>query len=80
MSGRTKEERYILQLYRSAKEQSNEYAVFDCYQIGEKIGYSERLVKNTVKLLAQANFIRKKDNEIYLTDHGLSLISTLRER
>ena len=75
---RTKEERFILQLYKEALKCNNIYEPLDCYEIGESIGYSERLVKNTVKILAQINFIRKKGaSEISITDLGIELVNSL---
>ena len=71
----TKEERYLLELYKQTKD---DFDLIDRYELGKSINHSERLVKNTVKLLTQMNFIKKSGkNDIYITKLGIELAESL---
>lgn len=53
----------------------------DRYAVGKAIGQNDRGIDNIVRHLAQANFVKKGDdeNKIYLTEQGMRLINTLKE-
>ena len=46
--------------------------------VGAAVGMSAKSVKNTVNLLAQANFVKKLGDAIALTPQGLRLVETLK--
>ncbi len=76
----TKDELFLLKLYELASKRGDPHDEVDRYEIGRAIGQNDRGIDTIVNLLAQANFIKKGDNNsIYLTPHGLSLITTLLE-
>ncbi len=72
--GRTKDENFVLWLYRTASESGDLENSFDRYEIGAKAGVNPKAVDAICKLLVQANFIRKAgESEIRLTSHGEQL-------
>ena len=72
--GRTKDEQYVLWLYRTAQEAGDIERSFNRYEIGRKAGLHDRAVDAICKLLIQANFIRKAGEEdVRLTPHGEKL-------
>jgi hypothetical protein len=72
--GKTKDENYVLWLYRTARESGDLENSFNRYVIGEKTGLHPRAVNAICKLLIQANFIKKEGEEnIRLTPHGINL-------
>lgn len=76
--GRTKDERYVLWLYKIAKEDGNLEGTYSRYEVGQMAGLHPKAVDTICKLLVQANFIRKDGDEgIYLTPHGLKLCEQL---
>jgi hypothetical protein len=76
--GRTKDELFLLTLFKLASAKEDQYAEIDRYAVGGTIGLGSKVVDNIVKLLAQANFVKKGDeNAIFLTDHGLALVRQL---
>lgn len=71
---KTKDENYVISLYRAAKETGNLETSFNRYEIGEKAGINPKAVNAICKLLVQANFIRKSsEEEIHLTSRGVDL-------
>lgn len=72
----TKEERYLLKLYELANKSDQE---INRYTVGQAMGQKEKGVDTIVRLLAQANFVKKGEEEdaIYLTENGLTLIAEL---
>lgn len=76
--GKTKDERFVLQLYKVAKEAGDLEKCFNRYDVGEAIGLHSRGVNAICRLLVQANFVRKVgEEEVYLTSHGLKLAEQL---
>lgn len=76
----TKDTKFMLALYDIAKERGDIYMPINRYEVGKKIALQDRGVNAICKLLVQANFIRKEDEElVYLTEHGFSLIKNLRK-
>jgi hypothetical protein len=75
---KTKDEQYVLWLYRIAKEAGDPEKAIDRYEVGTKVGLHSRGVNAICKLLIKANFIRKVgEEEVRLTPHGLSLAERL---
>lgn len=77
--GITKDERFILALYKQAKESGDIEGICNRYEVGTSIGLHSRAIDAICRLLIQANFIRKKkgEEEIYLTPHGIQLAEKL---
>jgi predicted transcriptional regulator len=75
----TKDERFVLALYKKAKESGNIENTFNCYEIGSSVGLQFRAVDAICRLLIQSNFIKKKkgEDEIYLTPRGIELAENL---
>ena len=70
----TKDERYLLKLHQLGGLSGE----IDCYEVGRAIGQNDKSVKNIVRMLAQANFIKMGEgNNISLTPQGLKLVSIL---
>ena len=78
MNKGTKDTKFVLALYDAAHEKGDVFSPVNRYEVGEKAGIQSRAVNAICKLLVQANFIRKEnEEEIYLTEHGLSLVKNL---
>jgi predicted transcriptional regulator len=77
----TKDERFVLALYKKAKESGDIEGTYNRYEVGSSIGLQFRAVDAICRLLIQANFIKKKKGEedIYLTSHGIKLAEKLLE-
>lgn len=76
---KTKDERFILTLHASTEKEDSQWTSINPYSIGDKLGQSQKVVKTIVRLLAQANFVKKwKDNSISLTEKGEELVSILK--
>lgn len=76
----TKDTKFVLALYDMAKESGDVYASLNRYVVGDSIALHPRAVNAICKLLVQANFIKKEDEEwIFLTDHGVALVQNLRK-
>lgn len=74
----TKDETFLVKLYEMATAVGDYAERVDRYAVGRAINQGERSVDNIVKLMAQANFIKKaEDPYIYLTSHGMSLVNNL---
>jgi len=70
----TKDERYVIALYRMAQEAGDVEQAFNRYVVGDKAGLQPKGVNAICKLLVQANFIKKRgEEEVYLTPHGEKL-------
>lgn len=76
-SSLTRDEQYLVTLYRLANAKGDDFAEIDRYVVGQTLGQNNRSVDNIVQLLVQTNFIKKSENNIYLTPHGLSLVQSL---
>jgi predicted transcriptional regulator len=79
MSGRTKEERFILKVYLSAMQTGDAQHPLDRYVVGQSAGLSPKATDTICKELAKANFIRKAEPEGYisLTSRGEELARSL---
>ena len=73
--GRTPDERFLIKLFEIAKNNDDLFSEVDFKIIGKAIGFKETATKNMVKLLAQANFITKVDDELVcLTQRGINFV------
>ncbi len=71
----TPDEKFLIQLYRVASEKGDVYSLVSWQEVAFPIGQKESAVKNIIKLLAQANFIKKcEDGRIALTPHGRAFV------
>jgi len=67
----TPDERFLVKLYLSAMKKGDPFAAIDRREVASAIGLKETAVKNIIKHLAQANFIRKIDEiSLKLTERG----------
>lgn len=79
MNKGTKDVRFIVALYDLAKETGDIYQPINKYEVGKSVGIKERAVNAITKLLVQANFIKKVDEELVsLAQHGEELVKRLR--
>ena len=73
--GHTPDEKFLIKLYKTAMENGDPFNEVDSRGVARAIGQKETAVKNIIKHLAQANFIKKiDDNTIYLTQHGCNFV------
>jgi Mn-dependent DtxR family transcriptional regulator len=80
-SGKTKDEKYILAIYKRALLSGDIDAVMDKYEVGKEAGLSERAVDAILTLLMQANFVKKESKtEISLSKQGEELAKRLLEQ
>lgn len=80
MSKLTKDESFLIKLYEQAKDQGDLGLEINYYSIGEKMVLTEKVIKNIVRDLAQANFIKKVDQDtITLTQNGINLAQKFQE-
>jgi len=72
---RTPDEKFLIQLYKLAHENGDPFKAIDYRGIAASLRQKESAVKNIMKLLAQANFIKKIDDTmILLTPHGCDFV------
>jgi len=71
----TPDERFLISLYQAAKKKGDLFAPFDSREIARSVGLKETALKNIVKHLAQANFVKKVDPAlVYLTQRGCDFV------
>ncbi len=71
----TPDERFLVKLYHSALKKGDVFAAIDRLEVAQAIGLKETAVKNIVKHLAQANFVRKIDESLlHLTERGRDFV------
>jgi predicted transcriptional regulator len=67
----TPDERFLIKLYQTALASGNPCAEIDYRIVAKAIGQKETAMKNIIKHLAQANFLKKTDdNTVCLTERG----------
>lgn len=77
---KTRDELFLLKLHEVALKFGDFEQEVDKYMVGKQIGQNEKGVDNIVRHLAQANFVKKgDDNSVYLTENGLKLVEQLKE-
>ena len=73
--GRTPDEKFLIQLYKAALQKGSPHEEIDVRGVAAALGQKETAVKNIIKHLAQANFVKKVDpTTIYLTPHGANFV------
>ena len=78
MAKETKEERYLIKHYELAKEKGDSSCEVSATDVAQKINEREKTVKNILKNLQQANFIKRvEDNLFVLTSNGLNLVKNI---
>ncbi len=76
----TRDEKFLLELFKESKGSSREKTGIDPDHISKKLGLSERQTKTILRWLFQANIIKTLEgNQIYLTSHGESVARSLIE-
>lgn len=71
----TPDERLLLKLYQIAMSNGDPFSEIDLRGVAPVLGQKQIAVKNIVKLLAQANFIKKIDDvTIHLTQRGCDFV------
>ena len=71
----TPDERLLLKLYQIAMDNGDPFTEIDLCSVTPLLGQKKIAVKNIIKLLAQANFIKKIDEStIHLTQHGCDFV------
>jgi hypothetical protein len=71
----TPDERLLLKLYQIAMDNGDPYTEIDLRGVAPQLGQKEIAVKNIVKLLAQANLVKKiDDSTIHLTQRGCDFV------
>ena len=77
----TREEVFLLKLYNMALALGDVEAEIDRYVIGQAIGQNDRSVDALVRSLAQANFVKKgeEENSLYITANGIALVTELQK-
>jgi Mn-dependent DtxR family transcriptional regulator len=79
--GRTPDEKFLMQLYKVAHQNGDPFIAIDYRGIAASLGQKESAVKNIMKLLAKANFIKKVDDTtILITPHGCDFVMDELER
>lgn len=72
---RTPDEQLLLKLYNIAMENGDPFSEIALPRVASRLGQKEIAVKNIIKLLAQANFIKKVDDStICLTQRGCDFV------
>lgn len=62
---RTKEENFLIAVYRYVKDLEDPQQAFDPIPIGRSIGMNPKSVESMSKFLARGNFLRKEGEGIY---------------
>ena len=71
----TPDERFLLKLYQTAMENGDPFLEIDYRGVARAIGQKETAIKNIIKHLAQANFIKKiDDTTLHLTQNGCNFV------
>lgn len=74
---RTPDEKFLVKLYEIAKETGSPLNQVKSEVVAKEIGQTQKSVKNIVKLLTQANFIKQDDGGlVHLTQHGVNFVET----
>ena len=74
----TKDERLLVELFRAAQASGDLEGLINPQEIAKKLGYREVLIKNILKGLRQANFIKiYNSEEVVVTEQGRALVDSL---
>ena len=71
----TPDEIVMIRLYKIAMDNGDPFFEIDLRGAQPLLGQKERAIKNIIKLLAQANFIKKVDDStVHLTQRGCDFV------
>lgn len=71
----TPDERFLIKLYETAMAGGDPHASLDFRGVAKAIGQKDTAIKNIIKHLAQANFVKKTgDTTICLTERGCNFV------
>lgn len=71
----TPDERFLIKVYEKAMSEGDPHTFVDYRGVAKEQGIKETAIKNIIKHLAQANFIKKADEStIYLTERGCDFV------
>jgi len=74
MKKTTPDEQFLIGLYKLAMREGNPFQPVPIHLVANDIRQKETAVRNIVKHLAQANFLKKgEDDTVYLTQRGCDL-------
>ena len=74
----TPDEKFLIAVYKKAKEKGNPQIPVNFKKIALEIGQKETAIKNIIKHLAQANFVKKvEEHLIQLTPRGCALVEEI---
>jgi hypothetical protein len=77
----TKDERFLIKLRELAEKTGDVFSEVNRSVIGKAIGENDHVVNNIIRHLAQANFIKKgEDDMVYITQNGINLVDSLLEQ
>jgi hypothetical protein len=73
--GHTPDERILFKLYELAMKNGDAHSEIDILMLARAASQKETAMKNIVKHLAQANFVKKRgDDALVLTEHGCDFV------
>lgn len=74
--GRTPDEKFLIKLYATAMESGDPHQEVDSRGVARSLGQKETMIKNIIKHLAQANLVKKTNDEhvVYLTERGCAFV------
>ncbi len=71
----TPDERFLIKLFEIASRNGDPFTPVDLRIVAKEIGQKESATKNIIKMLAQANFLkRESENMVYLTQRGYDFV------
>lgn len=70
----TPDERFLIKLYQTAMASGDPHAWIDYRGVAKAVGQKETAIKNIIKHLAQANFLKKEDDSVHLTERGCNFV------
>ena len=71
----TPDERFLIKLFEMASSKGNPLNEIKSQFVAQAIGQTEKSTKNIIKLLSQANFVKKGEGSlIHLTKQGLQFV------
>lgn len=77
--GKTVDEKFLIKIYEELKRCDDLEAEIDFYSVANKNNIKSHAAKNIVKILAQANFVKKIDSStLQLTKRGIELVKELK--
>lgn len=75
MNSKTIDERFIIKLYELSMLKGDPFQEVSIKRVTEEIHQKETAIKNVIKMLGQANFIKKVgDTGVRLTQQGLNFV------